>query len=55
MIPTIGLMLGTYIIVRLVEISDTSKPLLRVLCLIALITNILGMMLLWHNSNTPIN
>jgi len=55
MIPTIGLMIGTYIIVRLVEISDTNKPVLRSLCLIALIVNILGMILLWHNSSTLSN
>lgn len=55
MIPTIGLMIGTYIIVRLVEISDTNKPVLRALCLIALIINILGMILLWRNSTTLSN
>ena len=37
MIPTIGLMIGTYIIIRLV------------LCLIALIINIFCMILLWRN------
>ena len=47
MIPTIGLMLGTYIIVRLVEIiSDTNNPVLQILCLIALIVNIGGMIFL---------
>lgn len=37
MIPTIGLMVATYIIIRLV------------LCLIALIVNLLGMIFLWQN------
>jgi hypothetical protein len=50
----IAVMIGTYIVVRLVEISDTNKPVLRALCLIALIANILGMILLWHNSTAPI-
>jgi hypothetical protein len=54
MIPTIGLMVGTYIIVRLVEISDTQNTFLRILCLIALIANILGMIHLWTTSTTPI-
>jgi NADH:ubiquinone oxidoreductase subunit 6 (subunit J) len=53
MIPTIGLMLGTYIIVRLVEIIDTNNPVLQILCLIALIVNICGMIFLWQNSTTP--
>jgi Co/Zn/Cd efflux system component len=52
MLPTIGLMIGFYIVARLVEMSDTNKPLLRALCLFGVIVNVIGMFLLWSGGSS---
>ena len=53
MIPIIGVMIGLYIVTRMVELIGTStKPYLRVLGAIALVGNILGIIfLVGHNDD----